>query len=71
VSLPDKTVKDFGAVQRNFDFLDKLIFVGSGAPNGVITASPPAFYLNKAGGPTATFWIKESGDNTNTGWVPK
>lgn len=33
-----------------------------------MTADPTAFYLDIDGGPGATFWVKESGINTNTGW---
>lgn len=46
-------------------------FRGTGDPNGVVTASPPAFYLNDAGGASVTLYVKESGDGTNTGWVGK
>ena len=44
------------------------IIHGSGSPEGVVTADPTAFYLDVDGGPGATFWVKESGVNTNTGW---
>lgn len=62
--------------QRNFEaiLLDPDVnapFIGTGNPNGVVTASPPATYLNRAGGAGTTFWVKESGVNTNTGWVAK
>lgn len=74
--LPDKAA-DPGA-QRNFEALAanvgrflNLIFVGSGSPNTVVTASPGAIYLNTAGGAITTLWVKESGSATNTGWVAK
>ena len=44
------------------------IIHGSGSPEGVVTADPTGFYLDIDGGPGATFWVKESGINTNTGW---
>lgn len=47
------------------------MFVGTGSPNGVVTASPPAIYLNRSGGAATTLWVKESGSATNTGWVGK
>ncbi len=47
------------------------IYVGSGSPNGQITDSPPAIYFNTAGGASQTLYVKESGTNTNTGWVGK
>lgn len=42
--------------------------VGSGSPEGVVTASPGALYRNTAGGGNTTLWIKETGTG-NTGWV--
>lgn len=44
------------------------IFVGAGDPNGVVTGSPPDVYLNRSGGAGTTVYMKESGDETNTGW---
>ena len=69
--LPDPVVRDFGGVQRNFDAIAKLITVGTGDPNNVVTASPPALYLDADGGAGATLWVKETGINTDTGWVAK
>jgi hypothetical protein len=46
-----------------------LWFVGTGDPNTVVTASPPAIYLNRAGGVGATVWYKDSGVDTDTGWT--
>lgn len=68
-----------GPVGRNFQQLqDELqvltglaVFVGSGSPNGAVIASPPALYFNRAGGAGVTIYVKESGMNTNTGWVGK
>jgi len=44
---------------------------GIGAPNGVVTASVGALYLRLDGGAATTLYVKESGANTNTGWVAK
>ena len=44
---------------------------GSGSPNSVVSGSPCDLYLNTAGGAGATFWVKESGSATTTGWVGK
>jgi len=44
---------------------------GSGSPNGMVTGSPGDLYLNKSGGASNTLFVKESGLNTNTGWVAK
>lgn len=49
----------------------KLINVGNGSPENVVTASPPAIYLDEAGGSLLTLYVKESGINTNTGWIAK
>lgn len=64
------------AIERNFNALQAVfqglpIFIGSGSPNGAVTASPPAIYLNQAGGAGTTLYVKESGSNTNLGWVGK
>ena len=44
---------------------------GVGAPNGAVTASVGALYLRLDGGAATTLYVKESGVNTNTGWVGK
>lgn len=52
---------------------DPLVFDGScvGSPNGQITASVGATMRRIDGGAGTTFYVKESGTNTNTGWVAK
>jgi hypothetical protein len=48
------------------------IMTGSAAtPNEVVTGSPCDVYITSAGGSGTTFWVKESGTATNTGWVGK
>ena len=44
---------------------------GAGSPEGVVTANPGSLYLNISGGGNTTLYIKESGTQTNTGWVAK
>jgi len=44
---------------------------GIGPPEGVVTASPGALYVNTNGGANATLYVKESGVATNTGWAAK
>lgn len=44
---------------------------GDGSPEGVVTASRGAVYQRKDGGAFSSIYIKESGDDTNTGWVAK
>ncbi len=43
----------------------------AGSPNGAVRASPGAIYLRRDGGAGATLYVKETGVNTNTGWVAK
>ena len=75
--LPLHPVED-PTLQANFDLIAVAIgqlqtadFIGTGDPNTVITASPPATYRNRAGGAGTTWWVKESGVATSTGWVGK
>ena len=42
-------------------------FSGVGSPEGVVSASVGAQYLDTQSG---ILWIKQSGDGTNTGWQP-
>lgn len=48
----------------------RLWTTGTGSPEGVVTASPGAMYLNTSGGVNTTLYVKESG-NGNTGWIAK
>lgn len=47
------------------------LFSGTGDPNGVVTARMGSLYTSAGGGAGVTWWVKESGDNTDTGWVAK
>jgi hypothetical protein len=47
------------------------VSAGTGTPNGVVTGNPGDLYLNFSGGAGTTLYVKESGANTNTGWVGK
>ena len=47
------------------------IYSGSGSPETVVTAGRGSIYLNTAGGAGTTLYVKESGVNTNTGWIAK
>ncbi len=51
--------------------LSATISVGSGSPEGVVTANPGSLFLNLTGGANTTLYVKESGTATNTGWVAK
>lgn len=43
---------------------------GTGSPEGVLTASPGALYLNLSGGAGTTLYVKQTGTG-NTGWAGK
>lgn len=45
--------------------------VGSGDPNGAVTGNVCDLYTSTAGGAGTTFYVKESGAGTKTGWVGK
>ena len=49
----------------------RYVKIGTGAPNGVVKASIGAIYHRKDGGANTSIYVKESGTNTNTGWVAK
>lgn len=48
----------------------RRIVIGTGSPQGVVTAPAGSIYLNTSGGASTTIWVKESGTG-NTGWVAK
>lgn len=60
-------------IKNRLGFDSSLVFIdwGAGSPEGVVTASPGAMYLNTAGGTGTTLYVKQTGSNTNTGWVAK
>lgn len=41
-------------------------FIGAGSPEGAQVADPGATYFNTT---DSTFWVKETGTGTNTGWA--
>ena len=45
------------------------IFSGSGSPEGAVTGRPGDLYLNITGGAGTSIYTKESGNETNTGWI--
>lgn len=47
------------------------VFKGKGTPEGAVVAAIGSLYLRLDGGTSTTFYVKESGDGTNTGWVAK
>lgn len=77
--INDDALREFAAqVQRNFERIaraivlpERLILTGDGDPNGAVEASPPCLWLRRDGGAGTTLYVKESGVNTDTGWVAK
>lgn len=55
-----------GAVTINASGGGSVGIVGTGAPNGAVVGSIGQNYTDTA---AQTFWIKETGNATNTGWV--
>lgn len=49
----------------------KISSGGFADPNTNVFGSPGDLYLSPNGGANITLWVKESGSNTNTGWVGK
>lgn len=47
------------------------VVTGTTGPNGFQYGTTGDLFLNTGGGTSATLWVKESGVNTNTGWVAK
>ena len=63
-------VKDLHIAGKVYNNVAQTVFVmvGTGSPEGVVTASPGAEYRRTDGGVGTTLYIKESGTG-NTGWV--
>jgi hypothetical protein len=68
--VPDPSVKDFAGIQRNFDRIGEFEFVGSGDPEGVVTAKAGATYRRADGGAGSSLYVKETPDGS-TGWAAK
>jgi hypothetical protein len=51
------------------DSAGRRFIEGNGTPNGAVVGSRGDIYSQKDGTPGNTFWIKDSGDATNTGWA--
>ncbi len=60
----------FGYGTRARNNISSLTF-GEGTPEGKITANVGSIYLRQDGGAGTTFYVKETGKNTNSGWVAK
>ena len=47
------------------------ILSGAGNPEGYVSAQEGSIFLRRTGGASTCFYVKESGDTGNTGWVAK
>jgi hypothetical protein len=64
--------KWFQTVEARLNALSAVTLQGAFAdPNGDVVASPGALYTYSGGGAGVTLWVKESGVDTDTGWVAK
>lgn len=50
---------------------DTQVLTGQGSPEGVVVAKVGRLFARSDGGANTTLYVKESGTNTNTGWVAK
>ena len=51
--------------------LERIPLKGTGSPETVVVANVGQIYQRTDGGTGTTFYVKESGNGTNTGWVAK
>lgn len=70
MTFPSPTVQ-LSDCQENWDFLQTRIYSGNGVPNGLVQAAVGSIFLRRDGSVGTTFWVKESGGSSNTGWVAK
>ncbi len=47
------------------------VLAGTGSPESAVVGSVGDLYVRRDGGAGTTLYVKESGNNTNTGWVAK
>lgn len=72
-SRPDDTIKrvqlPFSTVNGESDAPEWIW--GTGSPEGVIVGTIADVFQRTDGGSSTTLYVKESGVNTNTGWIAK
>lgn len=69
--VPASTEAD--GLPRRFQEVERFlshIYVGSGAPEGVVSAPVASLFLRVDGGSTSVLYVKELGSGS-TGWVSK
>lgn len=68
MALPSPQVGD-PLAQLNFELIAQYFIVGDGSPEGKVKAPIGALFINRAGTPGSTHFVKESGGNSETGWT--
>lgn len=53
------------------DLDDVRVLKGAGTPEGNVVGKVGQLYSRTDGGAGTSLYVKESGENTNTGWVAK
>lgn len=61
----------FQSLAATVNALAALLQSGPHTPNTKVIGSPGDLYTSTLGGANVTLWVKESGTQTNTGWVAK
>jgi hypothetical protein len=69
--FPAPVVKSLADAQANFEKLATLVFAGIGTPEGKVAARVGATYHRLDGGAATSYYVKESGGNTSSGWAAK
>ncbi len=72
--LPEKSVVVGGATNRGGATANSgtgRFITGLGDPNSKVTGNVGDIFQRLDGGAASTLYVKESGDDTNTGWTPK
>jgi len=66
-----KVEEQFRRWRDVINVLIEYVHIGSGTPESVETGSVGHIFLRTDGGASTSIYIKESGTDTNTGWVAK
>lgn len=68
MALPSPQVGD-PLAQLNFELIAQYFIVGDGDPQGKVRAPIGALFINRAGTPGSTHFVKEADNNEATGWT--
>lgn len=70
---PDALVEDYGSISTSLNTLsnsiaDSVMIVGTGSPEGSVTANESRQYYDTSGGAGSRFYVNST-VGANTGWV--